>query len=259
MRACLRWTTAWVAVRPRVWPLRGRPFAAVSPVAVAPSSTERLLQTLEQTLADHPVLSTGVFVASDMVCVLGGSMLLQLAQVPLSPDWLLAATVSEALKWPVQAVALGVVTPLLVRLAPSLARIHTGSVVRAVYRSTVGRLWQSRLSADLPVSPPPLSAVEQFVNRYGAAVLVAKNLLSLSMRVALFGALLQGTDLTWLTVYLNGSPLADAAVKQLSYLTLSASLSVALLPLRLVSPALVVPTLVRLARRSAPPSQPGRM
>jgi hypothetical protein len=249
MRARLN-RAPFLSISRRAWSLQGRPFVAAPPVAVAPTGAERLLQTLERTLAEHPVLSTGVFVASDMVCVLGGSVLLQLAQVPLSPNWLLAATVSEALKWPVQAAALGVVTPLLVRLAPSLARIHTGSVVRAVYRSTVGRLWQSRLTADPSVSPPPPSAVEQFVNRYGAAVLVAKNLLSLSMRVALFGALVQGADLTWLTVYLNGSPLAGAAVKQLSFLSLSASLSVALLPLRLVSPALVVPTLIRLTRRT---------
>jgi hypothetical protein len=36
--------------------------------------------------------------ASDAACVLGLSAALQLAQVPLSPSWLVAAALSEAIK-----------------------------------------------------------------------------------------------------------------------------------------------------------------
>ena len=230
---CHRWMHAWPWQRYSPSPCLTVPTTRRS-VAHAPAPTfkERWLRRLDETLVQHPFLSTGVFVASDAVIIFGGSALLQLAGVPLSPEWVAAAALSEALRLPVQALSLVVLTPLMARLFPSLQRIRTGAVARQAYRSLTR---QPAPLADMPPTP-----IEVLANKYGAAALVSKSVISLTLRLVLFGAIHYGVDLAFL------QPLMSSVVaKQVSYLTLSASLAVFVLPLRLMSPAIVVPHLIK--------------
>lgn len=104
------------------------PFAHVAPA----SDSDGWIPRVEHCLAAHPALSVLVFGASDAACVLGLSAALQAAQVPLAPEWLIAAALSEAVKHPIQLAALGAVTPLVARAFPALTRMRIGTVARHV-------------------------------------------------------------------------------------------------------------------------------
>jgi hypothetical protein len=113
------------------------------------------------------------------------------------------------LQYPIQLAVLGVVTPVLANVFPSLTRIRIGTVARSVFANFRAKV------AGTPSSPSSQPTwAEELANRYGAAAFVGKNLLSLLTRLGLFGALMWG-GATTLEEWMHAHDLVNSvAVKQ---------------------------------------------